>query len=161
MSRKKGHCRRRGIESRGLIALEKHQTHLTSSESWWSLILPLCKSFVVSEICYACMLSHFSRVHLFATLWTIATRLLCPWDSPDKNTGGGCHAFHQGIFSTQGSNQHLLHYITLPASPALAGECFTTSTTWEPQNMLELHPYWYPLEIQQIFSNWNIAVFDS
>ena len=24
-------------------------------------------------------------------------RLLCPWDSPDKNTGVGCHALLQGI----------------------------------------------------------------
>ena len=29
-------------------------------------------------------------------------RLLCPWDSPDKNTGVCCHALLQGIFPTQG-----------------------------------------------------------
>ena len=29
-------------------------------------------------------------------------------DSPDKNTGVGCHALLQGIFLTQGSNPHLL-----------------------------------------------------
>ena len=29
------------------------------------------------------------------------TRLLCPWDSPGKNTGVGCHFFLQGIFPTQ------------------------------------------------------------
>ena len=34
------------------------------------------------------------------SLWP--TRLLCTWDSPDKNTGVGCHALLQGIFSTQG-----------------------------------------------------------
>ena len=37
------------------------------------------------------------------------TRLLCPWDSPGKNTGVGCHALLQGIFPTQGLNPHLLH----------------------------------------------------
>ena len=37
------------------------------------------------------------------------TRLLCPWDSPGKNTGVGCHALLQGIFPTQGSNPGLLH----------------------------------------------------
>ena len=31
-------------------------------------------------------------------------RLLCPWDSPGKNTGVGCHALLQGIFLTQGLN---------------------------------------------------------
>ena len=35
-------------------------------------------------------------------------RLLCPWDSPGKNTGEGCHSLLQGIFPTQGSNPHLL-----------------------------------------------------
>ena len=38
------------------------------------------------------------------------TRLLCPWDSPGKHTGAGCHALLQGIFPTQGSNPHLLHW---------------------------------------------------
>ena len=37
-------------------------------------------------------------------------RLLCPWDSPGKNTGVGCHALLQGIFPTQGLNPGLLHY---------------------------------------------------
>ena len=50
------------------------------------------------------MLSCFSRVQLFATPWTVAARLLCPWDSPGKNTGVGWCAFHQGIFLTQGWN---------------------------------------------------------
>ena len=36
-------------------------------------------------------------------------RLLCPWDSPGKNTGVGCHFFLQGILLTQGSNPGLLH----------------------------------------------------
>ena len=53
-------------------------------------------------------------------------RLLYPWDSQGRNTGEGCHALFQGIFPAQGSNPHLM-------SPALAGEFFTTSTTWETQ----------------------------
>ena len=32
------------------------------------------------------MLSHFSHVQLFLTLWIVAHRILCPWDSPGKNT---------------------------------------------------------------------------
>ena len=35
-------------------------------------------------------------------------RFLCPWDSPGKNTGVGCHFLHQGIFPTQGSNMCVL-----------------------------------------------------
>ena len=37
------------------------------------------------------------------------TRLLCPWDSPGKNTGVGYHSLLQGILPTQGSNPSLLH----------------------------------------------------
>ena len=36
-------------------------------------------------------------------------RLLCPWNSPGKNTGVGCHSLLQGILPTQGSNLGLLH----------------------------------------------------
>ena len=36
-------------------------------------------------------------------------RLLCPWDSPGKNTGVCCRALLQGIFLTQGSNIGLPH----------------------------------------------------
>ena len=31
-------------------------------------------------------------------------RLLCPWDSPGKNTAVGCHALLQGVFPTQRVN---------------------------------------------------------
>ena len=34
-------------------------------------------------------------------LWP--SRLLCPWNSPGKNTGGGCHFLPQGIFPLLGS----------------------------------------------------------
>ena len=34
-------------------------------------------------------------------------RLLCPWDSPGKNTGAGCHTLLQGIVPTQGWNPGL------------------------------------------------------
>ena len=38
-------------------------------------------------------------------------RLLCPWDSPGKNTGVRCHFLLQGIFPTQGSNPHFLCFL--------------------------------------------------
>ena len=37
------------------------------------------------------------------------TRLLCPWNSPGRNTGVACHFFLQVIFLTQGSNLGLPH----------------------------------------------------
>ena len=52
-----------------------------------------------------CVLSH---VYLFATPGLWPSRLLCPWDSPGKNTGVSCHFLPQRIFPTQGSNLCLL-----------------------------------------------------
>ena len=40
-------------------------------------------------------------------LWP--TRLLCPWNSPGKNTGVGSHSLLQGTFPTPGLNLGLLH----------------------------------------------------
>ena len=37
------------------------------------------------------LLSRFSRVRLCATPETAAHQAPCPWDSPGKNTGEGCH----------------------------------------------------------------------
>ena len=37
------------------------------------------------------------------------TRLPCPWNSPGKNTGEGCHSLLQGIFPTQGPDPGLPH----------------------------------------------------
>ena len=56
-------------------------------------------------------------------LWP--ARLLCPWDSPSKNTEVGCHALHQETFPTQGSNPCLLHHLhlqvgSLPLAPPAA-----------------------------------------
>ena len=66
----------------------------------------------VYSLTCARVLSCFSCVRLFVTLWTVAHRVLCPWDSPGKNTGVHGHALFQGIFLTQGLNLP-------PAAPAL------------------------------------------
>ena len=52
--------------------------------------------------------SHSVMSDSFATPWTVA-RLLCPWDSPGKNTGVGGHSLLQGILLTQGLNPDLPH----------------------------------------------------
>ena len=50
------------------------------------------------------------------------TRPLCPWDSPGKNIGAGCHFLLQGIFPNQRSNTVLPHCRqTLPTEPP--GNC--------------------------------------
>ena len=71
--------------------------------------VPMPVAFLASSLGHVRVLSHFSHAPLFATPWTAAHRLLCPWDSPGKDTGVGCHALLQGIFPTQGSNLRPLH----------------------------------------------------
>ena len=73
---------------------------------------------------------------LCPTLWSYGlypARLLCPWDSPGKNTGVGCHALLQGIFLIQESNpclSCLLHWqsnslpLALPGKPGSHYSCF-------------------------------------
>ena len=89
-----------------------------------------------------CMPSRFSRVCLCATLWTAVRQALCPWDSPGKNIGVGCHALLQGILLTQVSNLCLLHL------PALVGGFFSTTITWEAQDSAEemYYPYFFGLK---------------
>ena len=101
------------------------------------------------------------------TLWTVV-RLLCPWDSPGKNTGADCHALLQGIFLTQGSKLCVLCLLLWPVfspedraqvshseggfftvwaigkPPGLAGGFFTTSTTWETPDLSVNQGFLYP-----------------
>ena len=61
------------------------------------------------------------------------SRLFCPWDSPGKNTGVGCHFLLQGIFPTQGSKLRLLHLLlwqagSLPLVPP--GKPLSWSAGW-------------------------------
>ena len=59
----------------------------------------------------ACVLSHFSHVHLFVTLWTVVCQAPLTTGSSGKNTGVACYALLQGIFLTQGSDPHLFHLL--------------------------------------------------
>ena len=59
-----------------------------------------------------CVCQSLSCVRLFATPWTVAYQAsLCPWDSPRKNTGAGCHGlpFSRGSSRPQGLNPGLKH----------------------------------------------------
>ena len=70
------------------------------------------------------MLRHFSHVQLCHPMDCSPSRILCPWDSPGKNTGVGCHPLLQGIFPTQGSNPCLLylHWQVGSLAPAPPGK---------------------------------------
>ena len=55
------------------------------------------------------MLTHLSRVWLFATLWTVALQAPLPMGFSRQEYWTGCHFLLQEIFLTQGSNLQLLH----------------------------------------------------
>ena len=56
-------------------------------------------------------------------------RLFCPWDSPGKNTGVGCHFLLQGIFPTQGSNPYCI-------SPILQADSLPSESPGKPRSLL-------------------------
>ena len=58
-------------------------------------------------VCVVCVQSCFSRVRLCATLWTMARQVLCPWNSPGKNTEVDCCPLLQGIFLTYGDRTYI------------------------------------------------------
>ena len=68
------------------------------------------------------MLSHFSRVQLFAILWTIACQAPLSMGFSRQEYWSGLPCPPPG---------HLPDPEIKPTSPALAGEFFTTCATWE------------------------------
>ena len=75
----------------------------------------LCVCVCVCVCVYVCVsrsvMSNSMRPHGLQP-----SRLLCPWDSPDKDTAVGCHFLLQGVLPNPGIE---------PMSPALAGGFFT------------------------------------
>ena len=73
----------------------------------------LLKSLYLKSLYVTCKKSKsVSRSILSNFLWShglYPAWLLCPWNSPGKNTGVGSHSILQGIFPTQRSNPGLLH----------------------------------------------------
>ena len=80
----------------------------------------VCFTLCVLSCSVASVVSNSSRPHGLQT-----PRLLCPWDSPGKNTGVGSHALLQGICPTRGLDPRLLFFYTV-------GRFFTTEPSGKP-----------------------------
>ena len=65
---------------------------------WWGL--SCCNRCLVTKSCLTLLQLHGLK----------PARLLCPWASPGKNTGVGCHFLSQEIFLTEGSNPCVWHW---------------------------------------------------
>ena len=96
--------------------------HVTSNVPSVSLAaLPVWSQLTANSV-HTCMISHFSNVRLFVTLWIVAHQAPLSMGFFSKNTGVDCHTLLQGILSTQGWNLHLLHLLhwqvgSLPLAP--------------------------------------------
>ena len=106
----------------------------TYSSSWiacflkyfsWFLAINICLDFSLLRIFNECVCMRVcvcARTCSVTSIMSVSmrphelqpTRLLCPWNSPGKNTAMGCHALLQGIFPIQVSNSHLLHCRWIP-----------------------------------------------
>ena len=91
----------------------------------------LCICIAFDHLCMCYWITRSVVSDSVQTLGLEPARPLCPWNSPGKNTGVGCHPLLQGNLPNPGIEP------TSPASPTLAGEVFTTSATWEPKSGLD------------------------
>ena len=101
-----------------------YQGHLHSGPAnWWPP--PMAPNYSYShEPLHACMLSHFSRIRLFLTPWTIACQVPLSMGSSKQEYWNGLPFLPPGDLPNPGIKS---------ASPALVGGFFTTSSTWEAQ----------------------------
>ena len=80
----------------------------------------------------------------------VPTRLLCPWDFPDKDTGVGCHFLLQGIFLTQRLNPCLLGHWQVSSLPlAPLGKLFKKLRGFNFGGLQNLF-FWTPKSLQML-----------
>ena len=92
-----------GSLTKTFLAFYYYCISVGSTQFFFSLLTVL-KSGLVRESVNHSVMSNSSRPHR-----PQPARILCPWNSPGKNTGVGCHSVLQGILPTQGSNSRLLN----------------------------------------------------
>jgi len=99
-------------------------------------IVPLC----CTELpCYLCVCAKsVQSCPTLMTLWTDPAKLLCPWDSPGKNTGVGCPP--PGDLPNPGIKP------TSPAAPALQVDSLPLSHQGSP-TLLFIHPIYNSLPL--------------
>ena len=101
---------------------------LVWSESWVQLEACVhARARVCVCVCVCVLVPHSSPNSLRSHGLQLA-RLLCPWNSPGKDTGVGSHSLLQGIFPTQELKPNLLHWQADSLSSELEGQhrCFPT-----------------------------------
>ena len=94
------------------------------------------------------MLSHFSRVRLFVTPWTVAHQAPLSTEFCRQEYWSGLPALLQGIFLTQGSNQGLPHWqagswpLAPPGKHTLGQRCSLGAQNWRSRWRRSPRPPW-------------------
>ena len=102
-------------------------------------------------------------------------RLPCPWGSPGKNTGVGCHFFLQGIFPTKNQThvsctvrQILYYWYTREAQVYTGNDKFVKwsipgidfSSNIQPRWKHERHKcHYHPWRVTELMSRWHKGSF--
>ena len=108
--------------------LGRNRSHIHLRSAITALVCT-CRDSTPCRGCGSCVCS--GMFNSFPPYVMLLARLLCPWDSPVKNTGVGYHFLLQGLVLTQGFNLCLL---------ALAGGLFTTELPGKPLDVA--HTCW-------------------
>ena len=87
------------------------------------LLSPIIVSFAAQKLLIlirscCCCCCRFSRVRLCATPQMTAHQAPCPWDSPGKNTGVGCHFLLQCMKVKSGSEVSRIRLLVTPWTAA-------------------------------------------
>ena len=97
----------KGSQMRWLATCSQHYIISTKTKTECVLTMHMCVFRLYIRYC-ADVLSCFSRVRLFATLWAIARQAPLSEGFSRQGSGVGCHTLLQRIFLTQGLNLGLL-----------------------------------------------------
>ena len=104
---KKGELRTETVIGKNIHLIKSYYVYFvalisceSTSVSWIQTSGFVPDTVLCTEHC-VCVQAVISVVSDSVTPWTVPARLLCPWDSPGKNTAVCCHGILQGIFLTR------------------------------------------------------------
>ena len=143
------------------IYLPTHHIHpiqgiLGSASSREAIEHNACMCVCVCVCVRAHALTHFSRVRLFATPWTVAHKAPLSMGFSRQKYWSAYHVLLQWIFLTQGSNPHLLHWqegslpLTPPAKP---------QSTEVRAKAGARHQFWAEISVQSLTSQGTSRYF--
>ena len=94
------------------------------------MLFATCFACVYHSFMCECVLSRFSCVQPFVTLWTRACQAICPWGFSRREYRSGLQCPPAGELLEPGIEPATLR------SPALAGGFLTTNATWEAPSLI-------------------------